>query len=93
MTTGDIRSIQERMDKDDQTMTVVELIEKLQKMPKNAEVYILANMDTDTNWDEDNECWIETLPIKVVEKEEINSFNGWEDSGKQVNVLLKIKEY
>lgn len=90
MTPEEIRYAQMRADEERQTMTVAELIEQLQKMPKKAKVYILADMDGDKNWDYDHDCWRDTLPLKVVEKETIYVEDFWDESKKITNVLLQV---
>lgn len=72
------------------TMTVEEMLEKLQKMPRGAKVYILADTKED-NWDCENERWISVLPVKFVIKEQRMCFDGWEQF-KETNVLLQVAD-
>lgn len=73
------------------TLTVGELLEKLAKMPKKANVYLLTDKDVDTNWDEENECWRRVLPVKHVSLEERECFDGW-CSQPETNVLLEAED-
>lgn len=50
------------------TLTVGELIEKLLKMPKSANVFMLTDR-TISNWDEENAKFIRVHGIEYVEKE------------------------
>lgn len=49
------------------TLTVGELIEKLKKMPKSANVFMLTDR-TESNWDEENAKFIRVHGIEYVEK-------------------------
>ena len=72
------------------TLTVGELIEKLKKMPKSANVFMLTDR-TESNWDEENAKFIRVHGIEYVEKETVYPDDGFTDSV-ELNVLLEIEE-
>lgn len=72
------------------TLTVSELIEKLKKMPKSANVFMVTDR-TDANWDEDNTTYKRVYGIEYVTKEIIYPNDGLTDSV-ETNVLLEIEE-
>ena len=72
------------------TLTVGELIEKLKKMPKSANVFMLTDR-TESNWDEENAEFIRVHGIEYVEKETVYLDDGFTDSV-ELNVLLEIEE-
>lgn len=72
------------------TLTVGELIERLKKMPKTANVFMLTDR-TESNWDEDNATFRHVHGIEYVEKEIVYPNDGFTDT-KEINVLLLIEE-
>lgn len=72
------------------TLTVGELIERLKKMPKTANVFMLTDR-TESNWDEDNATFRHVHGIEYVEKETVYPDDGFTDSV-ELNVLLEIEE-
>lgn len=72
------------------TLTVEELIEKLKKMPKSANVYMLTDRK-ESNWDEDNATFRCVHGITYVEKEIVYPNDGFTDN-REINVLLEIEE-
>ena len=72
------------------TLTVGELIEKLKKMPKSANVFMLTDRTT-SNWDEENNKFIRVHGIEYVEKEIVYPNDGYRDKT-DTNVLLQIEE-
>lgn len=73
-----------------ETLTVGELIEKLKKMPKSANVFMVTDR-TDANWDEDNATYKRVHGIEYVTKETIYPNDGLTDDV-EINVLLEIGE-
>lgn len=73
-----------------ETLTVSELIEKLKKMPKSANVFMLTDR-TESNWDEENNKFIRVHGIEYVEKEVVYPNDGYTDKI-ETNVLLQIEE-
>lgn len=78
------------MNKIMKTLTVGELIEKLKKMPKSANVFMLTDR-TISNWDEENAKFIRVHGIEYVEKEIVYPNDGFTDMI-ETNVLLQIEE-
>ncbi|MCZ2726246.1 hypothetical protein [Bacteroides caccae] len=72
------------------TLTVGELIEKLKKMPKSANVFMVTDR-TDANWDEDNATYRRVHGIEYVTKETIYPNDGYTNDI-ETNVLLQIEE-
>lgn len=72
------------------TLTVGELIEKLKKLPKSANVFMLTDR-TESNWDEENATFRRVHGIEYVEKEIIYPNDGFTDNT-EINVLLEIEE-
>lgn len=72
------------------TLTVGELIEKLKKMPKSANVFMLTDR-TESNWDEENAKFICVHGVEYVEKETVYPNDGYTDKI-ETNVLLQIEE-
>lgn len=72
------------------TLTVGELIEKLKKMPKSANVFMLTDR-TESNWDEENAKFIRVHGVEYVEKETVYPNDGYTDKI-ETNVLLQIEE-
>lgn len=72
------------------TLTVEEVIEKLKKMPKSANVFMLTDR-TISNWDEENAKFIRVHGIEYVEKEIVYPNDGFTDMI-ETNVLLQIEE-
>lgn len=70
------------------TLTVGELIKKLQREPKDAKVYMLTDR-SDNNWDEDRCSYKKVHGIEYVERETIYSDNCFDDD--EINVLLEIE--
>lgn len=73
-----------------ETLTVGELIEKLKKMPKSANVFMVTDR-TDANWDEDNAIYRHVHGIEYVTKETIYPNDGIADDV-ETNVLLEVEE-
>lgn len=73
-----------------ETLTVAELIEKLKKMPKSANVYMLTDRK-ESNWDEDNATFRRVHGITYVEKEIVYPNDDYTDNT-EINVLLEIEE-
>lgn len=69
-------------------LTVGELIEKLKRMPKSANVFMITDR-TDANWDEDNAVYNRVHGIKYVTKETIYPNDGLTDDI-EINILLEI---
>lgn len=72
------------------TLTVGEVIEKLKKMPKSANVFMLTDR-TISNWDEENAKFIRVHGIEYVEKEIVYPNDGFTGMI-ETNVLLQIEE-
>lgn len=72
------------------TLTVGELIDRLKKMPKSANVYMLTDR-TESNWDYENVKFKRVHGIEYVEKETIYPNDGFTDNV-ELNVLLEIEE-
>jgi len=72
------------------TITVQELIDKLQKIKdKNIGVYMLTDR-SEKNYDE-NGYPVKVHPIEFVEKEKRNIDDGWENDT-EVNIILETPE-
>ena len=71
-------------------LTVGELIQKLKKMPKAANVWMLTDRK-ESNWDEDNATFRRVHGITYVEKEIVYPNDGFTDKT-EINVLLEIEE-
>lgn len=72
-------------------MTVRELIDKLEKMPKKAKVYMVFDKVSEGAWDEEQNRWRWAVPLANVSKE-VNYGDG-DDWGKETNVLLEVEDY
>lgn len=73
-----------------ETLTVGELIEKLKRMPKSANVFMVIDR-TDANWDEDTGIYKRVHGIEYVTKETVYPDDGFTD-GVETNILLEIGE-
>lgn len=73
-----------------ETLSVGELIEKLKKMPKSANVFMVTDR-TESNWDEDNATYKRVHGIEYVTKEIIYPNDGFTNDV-EINVLLEIEE-
>lgn len=71
-------------------MIVGELIERLKRMPKSANVFMLTDR-TASNWDEENNKFIRVHGIEYVEKEIVYPNDGY-NNNIEINVLLQIEE-
>ena len=72
------------------TLKVGELIEKLKRMPKSANVFMVTDR-TEANWDYDNATYKLVHGIEYVTKETIYPNDGFTESN-ELNVLLEIGE-
>lgn len=73
-----------------ETLTVGELIEKLKRMPKSANVFMVTDR-TDANWDEDTGIYKRVHGIEYVTKETVYPDDGFTDDV-ETNILLEIGE-